>query len=61
MVVDFPAPFGPEEAVHFARRHRQVEPVEGTNATEALLETRGLNHSVHDRDDTPVSQICETS
>ncbi len=28
MVVDLPAPFGPEEAVHLALGHLEVEPVE---------------------------------
>ena len=39
MVVDLPAPFGPEEAVHLAGRDGQVEPVERADVAERLDES----------------------
>ena len=45
MVVDLPAPFGPEEAVHLAGPDLQVEPVERARAAERL-DQPGLDHFV---------------
>ena len=61
MVVDFPAPFGPEEAVDLAGVDREVESVEGDGAPEALLQASGADDGVHGRDATPDSQFCESS
>ena len=38
MVVDLPAPFGPEEPVHLTFVHAEVESVEGSGAAEGLDE-----------------------
>ena len=41
MVVDLPGAVGPEEAVHLAFAHRQVEAVERAHRTESSLSVRG--------------------
>ena len=44
MVVDLPAPFGPEEAVHLARPDLEVEPVEGAVRSEGLDQAVDVDH-----------------
>ena len=50
IVVVFPAPFGPEHAVHRAARHRQVDAVHGTRLAERLDQAGGFDRKGgHDR------------
>ena len=43
IVVVLPAPFGPEDAVDRAARHREVDAVDGARVAEGLDEARGLD------------------
>ena len=59
MVVDLPAPFGPEEAVHLALAHGEVEAVEGDGVAERLVQPGDgddVSHVIHA---TPASEVCE--
>ena len=50
IVVVFPAPFGPEEAVHLARRDGELEAVERPRRAEGLHEPGDRDRLRHGRD-----------
>ena len=57
--MDFPAPFGPEEAVYLAGLDLQVERVEGVSLAEPLVQSGHRDDGGHTWKVRPFSRSCE--